>query len=106
MGHLYEYDQNADNGQTMGVMVMPNPPRVQYWGFTKRTLLPAGFTVVQDGDGEGAATFDPSSAEQVKLALKVAKVKKRRVPSPKQLEVIARMNAKHPQKGTLSRRRG
>jgi hypothetical protein len=58
-------------------MVMPTPPRRQYWGFTKAKLVAGGFRVVQDGDGEGVATFDPTDPNQVKLAVRAAAVKRR-----------------------------
>ena len=86
VGHIYEYDDDL-----MGVMVMPDPPRKQYWGFTKRTLVDAGLTLVQDGDGEGAATFNPSNESQVKAAKRAAGIRSRRIPSPEQLERLARI---------------
>jgi hypothetical protein len=81
VGHIYEYDDNR-----LGVIVIPNPPRMRYWGFTKAALLTAGFVVVQDGDGEGAATFDPGNSEQVIAAIRAAGVKRRRKISPEQRE--------------------
>lgn len=77
VGHLYEYDD-----EVMGVIVMPVPPRKQYWGYTRTALISVGCSVVQDGDGEGAATFDPANLEQVKAALKAARVKKRKLLTP------------------------
>jgi hypothetical protein len=63
-------------------MVMPNPPRRQYWGYTRAVLVASGFTVVQDGDGEGVVTFNPANLKQVKLAVRAVGVKRRRVLSP------------------------
>lgn len=77
MGHIYEYDD-----ERLGVIVVPKLPRVQYWGFAKRALLPLGFEIVQDGDGEGAAAFDPSNSAQVKAAIRAAKIKRKRNLSP------------------------
>lgn len=50
--------------------------------------MAAGFTLLQDGDAEGAAAFDPLNAEQVRLAVKLAGVKTRRCVSE---EVKARL---------------
>jgi hypothetical protein len=80
-GHIYEY-----NDGLLGVLVMPKPPRRRYWGCTRTTLQEAGLVVVQDGDGEGAATFDPSDPNQAKAAIRVAGVKRRRQLSPEQRE--------------------
>jgi hypothetical protein len=49
------------------------------WNFAKRTLAAAGFEIRQDGDTEGTALFDPADARQAKLALKLARVRKRRI---------------------------
>jgi hypothetical protein len=86
VGHIYEYDDNH-----LGVIIMPNPPRKQYWGFTKRTLIALGCEVVQDGDGEGAATFDPSNSEQVKAAIKAAGIKRIRYLSPEEKQRRTRL---------------
>ena len=93
LGHIYEYDED-----TLGVMVMPDPPRKQYWGHTKRTLAEAGFVIRQDGDGEGVGLFDPQNPGQLKLALRAARIRRRRIPSEKQMEVIRRMNPRIAQK--------
>jgi len=76
-----EYDE-----ESFGVMIMPNPPRRQFWGFAKAKLIAGGFKVVQDGDGEGVATFDPANPKQAKLAIRAANVKRRRVLSPEHRE--------------------
>ena len=77
MGHIYEYDD-----QLMGVIVVPVPARKLHWGYARTALIAVGCNVVQDGDGEGAATFDPSNPAQVRAALKVARVKKRKMLTP------------------------
>jgi len=90
LGHIYEYGDEGD-AMLYGVIVIPKPPRKQYWGFTKKTLISEGFTVVQDGDGEGAATFDPTSEKQVKAAKRAAGVKSRRIPSEAALAHLAKI---------------
>jgi len=84
-GHIYQYDDNL-----LGVMVMPDPPRKRYWGCARTALLKAGFTLVQDGDGEGAAIFDPENPNQARPAIRVAGIKrKRRLPPAQRKQRIA-----------------
>lgn len=80
-GQIYEYSNDL-----LGVLVMPDPPRRRYWGCVRTTLLEAGFNLVQDGDGEGAATFDPNHPIQAKAAIRAAGIKRKRRLSPAQRE--------------------
>ena len=73
LGHLYEYDD-----QHLGAIVIPSIPRKQYWSVTRTRLVRLGFEVVQDGDCEGAAYFDPSNPEQAKAAIRAAGVRRKR----------------------------
>jgi hypothetical protein len=79
MGQIYEYD-----GDVLAVLVMPSPPRQRYWGCARLALQTSGLVVVQDGDGEGAATFDPFDSNQVKAAFQAAGLKRKRQLSPEQ----------------------
>jgi hypothetical protein len=89
-GHIYEHGNGL-----LGVVVMPNPPRKHYWGFTRSLLLGLNFRVIQSGDGEGAATFDPNDHEQAAAAaIRSAGVKCKRRISPEQREKqIAQLRA-------------
>jgi len=80
-GHIFEYD----TGQ-LAVMVIPDPPRKNYWTFSRTKLLEAGFVLLQNGDSEGSALFSPDDAEQTKLAIQVSGVKRKRRVSPRQRE--------------------
>jgi hypothetical protein len=80
LGHIYQYDH-----WNLGVMVVPRTLRVKYWGVTRRKLLALGFAVVQYGDCEGAALFDPANAEQARAAIRVAGIKRKRQLSPAQV---------------------
>jgi hypothetical protein len=87
-GHIYTYDDGV-----LGVMVMPDPPRTRYCAHIRRAMLQGGFVVVQVGDGDGAATFEPTNPQQAELAIRAAGIKKRRI-SPEQREKqIARLRA-------------
>jgi hypothetical protein len=81
LGDIYEYGPTL-----LGVMFMPDPPRARLWPAARKKLLSAGFHVLQNGDWEGAATFDPDNPAQAKLAIGVAKIKRIRVLSPAETE--------------------
>lgn len=91
-GLIYEYGSGR-----LAVMVAgtsPEPltpgPRLR-WAYRRRACLAVGMALVQDGDDEGVLTFDPASREQVRVALRVAAVKRRRrVPAPTPAQVAAR----------------
>lgn len=72
-GQIYEYSDTQ-----LGVMFSPNDSHPRRWSYLRRRAIAAGLRVVQDGDSEGAFVFDPNDPEQVALALKIAKVIRRR----------------------------
>lgn len=84
----------------LGVCLMLGSPRK--WTTARRKLLAAGFTIKQDGQTEGIATFDPAERTQSRLAIKLAGVKTRRMaqaPSPAQVaarEAFARTHSARP----------
>lgn len=59
------------------------------WGVVRDACLATGMTLVQEGDAEGALTFDPMDIGQVQEAIKAAKVKTRRRVSPERAAVLA-----------------
>jgi hypothetical protein len=84
-GHVYEY---ADG--VLGVLFMPGSPRPHKWASLRRRLLAAGFTLIQNGDSEGAAAFDPGNDVQTQLAVKTLRIRHRRISSPAQLAAALR----------------
>jgi hypothetical protein len=73
-------------------MIMPVPFRRRYWNATRARLTSLGFTIVQDGDHEGAAAFDPANPQLAELAMRAAGIKKKRKLSREQREkLIARL---------------
>jgi hypothetical protein len=93
-GQIYAWGVNTDTGVfELGVMFMPpktaaHPwgkwtPRT--WGNFKRAGLALLMTVRQSGDSESCLSFDPANREQVKLAMKMAKVYPKRVMSDEHL---------------------
>jgi hypothetical protein len=84
-GQLFEY-----SGGVMGLLIMPNPPRLRYWGSLLRKLKDLGFLIRQDADGEGTATFDANSQKQSSLAIRACGVKRIQRRSPAQLQAARR----------------
>jgi hypothetical protein len=62
------------------------------WNAAQKLMLAAGFIGRQFGDTEGCFTFDPENPAQVTLALSLARIKRKRIPSPSQAAVLARLN--------------
>jgi hypothetical protein len=91
-GDIYEQSSSE-----FGVCYMPglkNGRGVGSWhpkiwnGFC-RAAEAAGMTVRQRSDSEGCLSFDPANQEQVKLALKIARVRPKRVVSPERAASLA-----------------
>jgi hypothetical protein len=81
LGDIYEYSPRL-----LGVMFMPQPSRPKIWPAARNMLSKAGFTIRQNGDEEGAATFNPHDLVQAKLAIKVLRIRAIRVLSPAERE--------------------
>lgn len=106
-GYIYEYDDG-----TLAVMIMPEPPRKQYWGFARARFEALGMCIVQNGAGDGVATFDPSKPVQAREAIRSAKIKRRRRLSEKrrgelatrmkQVRALRRRRCSSGKKGTLT----
>ena len=85
--HIYEYGEGE-----LGVMVISDSAR--RWGNARRAFLAAGMIIRQNGNREGAASFDPANRSQARLAIKHARVKARRRLSALQREVLVRARAR------------
>ncbi len=83
-GEVYQYSDDE-----LGVLVMPEPKRFRLWGHARKEMLTAGMKVRQDADHEGAVSFDPSNKKAAKLAIKLAGIRRKRVPSPAQLAALS-----------------
>ena len=81
-GELYEYSDSL-----LGVMLITpvsKPPKPRHWYRYREAGQVAAMVLQQNGDAEGALSFDPKNAEQVKIALKLAGVKPKRRVSPEE----------------------
>ncbi len=87
-GHLYAHTagliglvlEDARNGQSRGRSLLAR----------RRKALAAGFRLHQAGDAEAILLFELSNPAQEKLAIRLAGAKRRRIPSPAQLETLSR----------------
>jgi hypothetical protein len=76
-GEIYEHSEGK-----LAVMVLPDPPRRGLWVRSRAKFLALGMAVGQNGDQEGAATFDPTHQEQAKAAIHAIRAKRMRKLSP------------------------
>jgi len=83
LGHLYEYSETE-----LAVMFMPAEPQPRRWASVKRKCLASGMAPRQIGDYEGAFSFDPADMRQVKTALHVINVRRRKCISPDHLRAL------------------
>lgn len=91
-GQLYPCTESE-----MGVMFLPPKTKEdscgrwcpKLWGNFKRAAALIGMVLTQDGDSEGCLAFDPQNSGQVKLAVKIAKVRIRKKLSPERKAALA-----------------
>ena len=81
LGHIYQYDEHR-----LAVLVISPVCQGRYWNATRGRLSSLGFTIVQNGDCEGAAVFSPGDPAQAGAAIKAAGVKRKRQLSPAQID--------------------
>lgn len=93
--HIYEHSV-----MRMGVVFCPDPhskkpPTVRQWNKCRDEMKAAGFVIQLDCYGEGVGLFDPTNESQVKIALKVARIRPKRLLSPEHLAVLAKSSEGH-----------
>lgn len=72
LGQIYEYGP-----EKFGCMVLAGSSRV--WSAARRKLVVAGCQVIQNGDTEGTALFDPQDAVQARMEVQIIRAKRKRV---------------------------
>ncbi len=83
LGNLYEYSEGE-----LAVMFIPAEPRPRAWSNVKRKCLASGMIPRQIGDCEGAFSFNPSDHRQVKTALDVIRLRRKKRISPDHLRAL------------------
>ena len=71
------------------------PSRQGLFNSTKAKCLEAGMTLHQEGDQEGIFVFDPTNAEQSKLAIKGVRAHVKKQLSPEQVAKLVASSAAH-----------
>jgi hypothetical protein len=90
---LKEYSSHIFDGLAdgrLGLCLMCSTKK--RWNAAQKAMQCAGFIALLIGDTEGFYTFDPENPAQVTLALSLARIKRKRIPSPSQAAVLARLN--------------
>lgn len=75
-GHLYAYSETE-----LGVMILSqgnSNPRIRLWNSVRQVCMEAGMSLLQNGDSEGALSFNPANREHAKLAMRLASVRPKR----------------------------
>lgn len=80
-GEIYTYGP-----MSLGVTV--TGPNRLYWNKWRESFLSAGLRIVQNGDCEGAALFDPDNESQTKLALEAIQPYRKRKLTPEHLATL------------------
>jgi hypothetical protein len=80
--HIFEH------GSRLGVCLMFEDSPAK-WTNRRRSMEASGFTIANDGYGEGIGLFEPTDKAQARLAIKLAKVRIRRVLAPEQALALA-----------------
>lgn len=83
-GQIFDFGDGS-----LGVIVSTTPKK---WGNARRAFEAAGMVIRLDGDFEGSATFSVQNREHLRLAMRYACIKRRRVVSPEQIERLRRLS--------------
>jgi hypothetical protein len=73
--HLYEYSDSE-----LGLMILSNErdTHTRRWVGIRKKCLEAGMSLRQNGEDEGALSFNPANRQQSRLAIKVTGVRPKR----------------------------
>lgn len=85
-GHIYQHGADL-----YGVMFVPRARQPRKWTYGKQQAIAAGLVLYQDGDCEGTLLFDPGNKAQVRAAMKLTGIKKRRKATEDQIAHLARI---------------
>jgi hypothetical protein len=78
----------------LGVIIMSDTGTAHRWNVARSAFISAGMEIRQNGDCEGTASFDPNNFDQVRLALRYAKIRSKRRISESQKERLRELGFK------------
>lgn len=81
VGHIYSH-----GGGRYGVMFLNLT--VMKWGYTREVMRRSGFKIRMDADFEGVGLFSPDNKGHARLAIKLARVKRKRNVSEEHIKVM------------------
>jgi hypothetical protein len=84
-GQLFEHGP----GELAVIFLSPTAKTPGMWNNRRRAGLRVGMILLQNGDMEGSFLFDAKKPDQAKAAITIAAVRRRRVSTPAQKEVLA-----------------
>jgi hypothetical protein len=96
-GEIYQY-----SGSELALMLCGGSIGTGHWARVRSKCLAAGMTLRQNGDDEGAVSFDPTNKKHAALAIKVAGARPKRRLSPEHKAKLLHANqhtqfsARHP----------
>lgn len=88
IGHIWKYG-------TKRLAITFLDLTTRQWATIRRACVKTGMELQQEGDYEGTLLFDPKNTKQVRAALKVTGLKKKRKMSPEQLERLREMGTRN-----------
>jgi|SRR5215469_3581789 len=96
--HLYQYDERE-----IGLLIFSEgqDAHPRRWTAIRKKCLAAGMTLRQNGDDEGALSFDPNSRQQSRLAIKLAGARPKRQLSPEHRAKLLAVGFQKREKPTL-----
>ena len=85
LGEIYQYSDDE-----LALMLCGGPIGTGRWARVRSKCLAAGMTLRQNGDDEGALSFDPTNRKQAALAIKVTGARpKRRLSAAHRAKLLA-----------------
>jgi hypothetical protein len=99
-GQIYEYSD--DEFGVMFITPVSKPARTHSWRKMSVQCVAAGMMRRQSGDVEGALSFDPLNPEHVRLAMKLAGIRPKRLSSVNQMANLSKGNRFHRRSDTTT----
>jgi hypothetical protein len=87
LGEIYQYSDSE-----LALMLCGGPTGTGRWSRVRSKCVAAGMTLRQNGDDEGALSFDPANKKQAALAIRVTRARPKRRLSPEHRAILLAAN--------------
>ena len=91
LGDIWEYGPGSMAVTIYEILPKGREITKKKWTYCKRACLKVGMTLDVDCDREGTLLFDPENAEEVAVAIKVAKISRKRRVSEEEKQRLREM---------------